>query len=710
MEQQCNLSICSNYNPELSKEDNNKRVANGWSQNILPWNEETIKKITTSNAISLNKYYDGHRCNTSWTETTGLMLDFDEGKPSLDEMLEEQKRWKYNSYIFPSQNHQKEKKGLICDRFRVLIPFLEPVKDKETLKKIEYFFMDRYPTLDKTFAGTSRYFAHGRSDISSFVGDKDFFDVQKLQLDKITLPEIKKTKRINLNQDKTSVTLDMITDLADGTEMALLDIPPDEPIFCPFCGYSEERSNKSHNAVIKINPEGFPFLFCSSCQARGKGFNGVYNFEEADAFIYIAHQQDKMVFIDTIQSKTYGGCIENGNDIFIWRELKTKDYVKEFLNFHKLPKPKIYPRARYELHFDSNKRYDFPNGFVNKYAVTEYIEQEVPTSYYSAFPKTIGQLIFHVLGNDVEIMDHFMNYLAYFIQKRRKMITSFLFQGTEGSGKGFLFNQVLAPIIGKIYCTEMDMHAFKKEYNKWLTDNLLVLVNEVSANFASIDGSNLTIIEKMKQAITDIDVQIEDKNVSRYNGKNVCTFIFATNRHNGVRLSQDDRRFNVAPRQEMKLHDMPWFGTFDTFSAKIAKELPDFVNYLKTYAVDEKNAFRVIDNEAKRTLQLLSMTSTEEFIDAINNVDTQWFIDNYLPEKDFTDDVKYIIDRLPKMKVITQDELLELYNNIMKKDLTKVAFSSMILPHLGPTKTHRDSDGSTKRGYKLNFVTVCDDV
>ena len=88
---------------------------------------------------------------------------------------------------------------------------------------------------------------------------------------------------------------------------------------------------------------------------------------------------------------------------------------------------------------------------------------------------------------------------------------------------------------------------------------MLGLVNEVSGNFSGSESKGLATIEKMKIAITDEHIQIEGKNKDRFNGKNVCSFLFATNRRDAITLSDNDRRFNVAPRQEVKLHDTPWW-------------------------------------------------------------------------------------------------------------------------------------------------------
>jgi len=338
------------------------------------------------------------------------------------------------------------------------------------------------------------------------------------------------------------------------------DLPTDLPIYCPVCGKENFRKNRSHNAVKKINEDGYPFVYCSSCDSRGMGVSGsgVYNLHPDDKYKMKTELMDAFVFIDTINSNTLSVCREPGLEEYIVRDLKNQLYINQFLDYYDLPTPKAFPRARYELVFSSDKILDYDNGYVNKYIPPKVLINPVPDSYEGAMPKHIGLLIDHVFAHDKDVMYRFLNDFAYFIQNRQKMITTYLLQGTEGTGKGVLMSLVIQEILGKRYCSQTDQDAFGGQFNSFLTDNVFVLVNEVSGNFASSDYQNLSTIEKMKIAITDEHIQIEGKNKDRFNGKNVCSFMFATNRRHGLILSKGDRRFNVAPRQEVKIAETKW--------------------------------------------------------------------------------------------------------------------------------------------------------
>jgi len=60
-----------------------------------------------------------------------LVLDFDDGKFTLDAAIEWAK--KYSHIIGTTKSHQKEKSGNPpCDRFRILIPWSQRIEDKNT--------------------------------------------------------------------------------------------------------------------------------------------------------------------------------------------------------------------------------------------------------------------------------------------------------------------------------------------------------------------------------------------------------------------------------------------------------------------------------------------------------------------------------------------------------------------------------------------------
>ena len=714
MEKNYKISVCSNYDCTKSKESNNDKVAHGWALKEFEWTEDSVRSLLTQNGISCNEYISDHKTSEAWQASHHLMLDFDDGSMTKKQLLSLQKTWRYDSYVFSSQNHNKPKihNNEIkepCDRLRVLIPLAEPIYTEEDRLAVEKALLDRFPGLDKSFMKRARYFAHGTTEVSSFKNSKGALDWRLIE----GFDEIRKSIKI-VGKIKTKDNLihlrDMVKD-KDGSPKFVMDLRPDEPIFCLFCGDSPIRTNDGHNAVIKMNSKGLPILFCSSCEARGEGIGGkgVYEFDKVDGFIYAARLEDKMVFIDTIKSKKMGGCIEPGLDEFVIRELAGQEYVVQFCKHANIPVPDTFPRGRYELVFDSDKIFDFENGYVNKYISPEILLEPIPTGHIAKLPTYIGLLIEHIMGDDRDIIDRFYNDLAYFTQERKKLITSFLMQGVEGTGKGVFFTNVLQKMFGMRYCTQTDQDAFGTKFNSFLTDNVLVLVNEVSGNFSSSDSKNLSTIEKMKIAITDEYIQIEGKSKDRINGRNTCTFLFASNRRHPITLSDSDRRFNVAPRQEMKLDATLWWPGYQQLKKLIENELQEFVWYLKQYKVNESLIGKVIDNEPKQVLQIMSQTNADQFFEAVNNGDLAWLQRNVVKVTGYDSDIinaqiDNILFNLLDTNYISSSDLRELYNNINNKNLTKNMFGRYAAGYSLKPKPIKTKTGDVIWGVKIDWT------
>ena len=134
------ISVCSDYDCTKSKDYNNNKVAHGWATQEIDWTEDSVRHLTTQSGISCNEYSSKNRKSDDWVSSRLLMLDFDGGL-STKSLLDMQKSWNYDSYIFSSQNHRKHKlkddlKGDPPDRLRVLIPLAEPIKTEHERRAV----------------------------------------------------------------------------------------------------------------------------------------------------------------------------------------------------------------------------------------------------------------------------------------------------------------------------------------------------------------------------------------------------------------------------------------------------------------------------------------------------------------------------------------------------------------------------------------------
>jgi P4 family phage/plasmid primase-like protien len=174
------ISVCKNYDAMLPKEVNNSRVASGWDIQEVPWTFDAVRTLVTESGFSPSLLKDGRRSKDTWEGMESIMLDFDDGEMNVADLTSIQQTWEFDSYIFSSQNHQKEKGGQeACDRLRAFIPLSRCIYDLSELETVKQYFLETIPGVDASCFDPSRYFAHGTPAVSHFECSHGFLDVDQ---------------------------------------------------------------------------------------------------------------------------------------------------------------------------------------------------------------------------------------------------------------------------------------------------------------------------------------------------------------------------------------------------------------------------------------------------------------------------------------------------------------------------------------------------
>lgn len=116
-----------------------------------------LAETITTCAWSPELWHDNVRKKSNFESAHFLVLDFDE--PG-DESLEEINRTfcDHKRIIGTTRNHMKPKKGLVCERYRLIMPFEKPITSLAgylaTLKKA----YERFPWADKACIDAARFY------------------------------------------------------------------------------------------------------------------------------------------------------------------------------------------------------------------------------------------------------------------------------------------------------------------------------------------------------------------------------------------------------------------------------------------------------------------------------------------------------------------------------------------------------------------------
>lgn len=310
-----------------------------------------------------------------------------------------------------------------------------------------------------------------------------------------------------------------------------------------------------------------------------------------------------------------------------------KTSLEGFMRTHNRPMPDYIPDAQVVFDPASNSgiQMDTAPYHVNLYRKTGYMlgaSTEVPELTYgtaaelSKYIPNIMTLMKHILGNGVTEVEHFVNWLAYIYQNKRKTMTAWIFTGVPGTGKGLFIHKVLKPLFGEQQVPMRSLENIEEQFNLYMRTALFLVVDE----FRMGDSGNTgRMADKLKHQVTEPTLTIRAMRTNQIELPSFCNFIFLTNRADAVKIEEGDRRYNVAPRQESKLETK--HPDFIAKLADIQAELFTFAGLLQKFKVDERMAHTALENEAKKEMKQVSMSVLEEFATAVKQHNLEYFVE-----------------------------------------------------------------------------------
>ena len=274
-----------------------------------------------------------------------------------------------------------------------------------------------------------------------------------------------------------------------------------------------------------------------------------------------------------------------------------------------------------------------------------------------AICKIIGSACGQELANDAnqvgyEDFEHFINWLATIVQRRTKTQVCFVFQGTQGTGKGMMFHHILKPLIGEA-AQIARMDTLRDKFNSHLSRTVLMAVDEFKVN----GKRDADLTNNLKSLITEGEQAIRGMYKLSENAKNYTNFVIFTNDLDAVYLDHTDRRFRVCPRQEVKLtKSFPQLLGLSTaeMEAVIQKELPYFAAFLMSFSFNEIKHRENEMTDAKHAMIMAGKSAEEEFFYAIKTGDLAHVLP-VLYESELTNNVA-----IPRAKKVVLDALLNL--------------------------------------------------
>lgn len=414
-----------------------------------------------------------------------------------------------------------------------------------------------------------------------------------------------------------------------------------------------------------------------------------------------AQQNIPVIFRDPRADAYYNGLYDTANDTLELHMTSNVQKIDHFLQNHNIDMVDFIPDWTYEFDPTTNKVIDFNAKWANKFSPTPYLRESKKLNG-ATVPPTIERII-RSITTDQPTYEHFINWLAFVYQTRQKTGTAWLFSGIEGTGKGLLASQVLQPIFGERYVTRITSENLDDLFNSNFEEAIFVFVDEFNLeNMHNVEK----VHNKIKNLITENRITIRRMRTNPYEAPSFLNLIMATNAHAALPLSDNDRRFNIAPPQERKLV----ISSAEVLG--IRAELPAFSVFLNSLQIDEQAAKTVIINQARADLIDRAHTSTDLFFKACREGDIEYFLD-YLPYSDQTvfDVQANAYQQIIKSWVqnhatfIPADELREAFNFLQNTRTSSSKFGRACAHHQLKQSRQR-IDNRNVRGYHIPFPKI----
>lgn len=372
-----------------------------------------------------------------------------------------------------------------------------------------------------------------------------------------------------------------------------------------------------------------------------------------------------LAFCDRKTSTYWRGTYDQTNDELDINQAKNETQVRHFAKQHGVPLGDFIPE--WDLIFDpqSTTRVDIQNKMVNSFQLSPYMK--ATPKKVGACPKTIYKILDHALGGDAPTIDHFINWLAFILQKRDRTTTSWVLHGTQGTGKGLLFNNVIRPLFGRTQTTMRRMEELDERYNSFMKDQLIVCIDEIEMKGLQ---NELSVIGKLKNFISEEYVPIRAMHAVGVDRRNYCNYIFFSNASDPVYIPRNDRRTNVGKYQPAKIQ------ITDKEIQRLEQELQSFHDFLFHYAVDEAKAREVLLSSDRTTMIQISESSIDTVAGAMLDGDFEFFVDQMPTTQAFRNDAQMstMVDiyRTVLLDLLSRTDLTTGICNISREELRTI--------------------------------------
>lgn len=312
-----------------------------------------------------------------------------------------------------------------------------------------------------------------------------------------------------------------------------------------------------------------------------------------------------LAFRDKRTAQYWNGTWAEATQTLDLHPAKSELQLNHWMQNHQLPPFEVIPVWTMDFNPQSTVIINEEAHTINTYVPTPYFRQEFDSKVTLNKCPLIKRIMMHTIsgGEDDETFEHWLNWLAVIFQHKTKPKTAWIWQGTQGTGKGLIVAHILTPLLGANYVAQKRASELEEKYTGWLEKALIAFVDEIQV---SASQRKELISGDLRSFITEDVITIRHMNRAAVQTRNFTGFILSTNKNDPVMIDNSDRRYNVGTFQKTKL-----VITDKEINEQLPKELTTFMSYIMTRKADRQAAITVIKNQAHKDLVENNKTSAD---------------------------------------------------------------------------------------------------
>ena len=304
------------------------------------------------------------------------------------------------------------------------------------------------------------------------------------------------------------------------------------------------------------------------------------------------------------------------------------------LENHGVEVPEVWPAARLIFDPTRDEPIELNSPTINNYVVAPLLREGpfIPEKFLglkrgNVLPRfqelcpVISKLLDSMCGSGREEQAYYLNWLAHIIQTKQPTQTMWMFHGTFGTGKGLFHDHVIKPIFTDKYYVKIGKETLADRFNGWMDGKLIYVVDELRIH----RKKDANLVDKLKSLATEETMEIRHMRQTAKMVRNFTNGTLLSNADDAFPIDSDDRRINVAPRQNLTL-----YRRYPELEKEIMKgmedEYPRFASLLHGMQIDAQAVRTPLQNSAKGDMEEVTRTEVDAFCDAIADGDFDYFL------------------------------------------------------------------------------------